>query len=469
MRKICIALLAVLMSVCVRAGMQTDKVAASRGVLDASFSVPSNPPTADGVTVVVQGNRLTMAPTYWTEMVLLGWQQARIMDLGTPYNMASGSGDDYTNQLWINTAQCSGQGWSATSYGYYQNGISSGGSPDVNAAYLAARYSFDTAAWTNDSVNNYDLFMVGAPTQDTLGTAPGGQTVYAVGFSGTSQNLKNNDFGAAISGQQNLSICYWLRSSTWNDNDGIFQIGGTWGAAMPAINNGFQANRLYPDFGKLAGTFFFAYTITNWVRVVNTYDGSTIKVYTNAVFAAQDSWASLPATTGPLALGAYYDNPYGLVGQLALFKIYTNKCFTPTEVTNEWTLAGGTSGPTGSLDEVSLPVCSNMVLVSTNYVLPVIPTNGTVEFRIEPVVATNPAVTNVDLLAHISVDGGTNWNDVMWDFQAFLMGNESVVHGIWTVTNQYGKSNLVYRLVLTNAPAKGLQEKVHAGAFSYSP
>jgi hypothetical protein len=123
----------------------------------------------------------------------------------------------------------------------------------------------------------------------------------------------------------------------------------------------------------------------------------------------------------------------------------------------------------GIVGGIGASVYSNMVLVSTNYVLPTIPTNGTVEYRIEPILATNPAVTNVDLLSYVIVDGGTNWNDVRWDYQAPLVGNESVVHGTWTVTNQYGKSNLVYRLILTNAPSKGLQEKVHAGAFSYSP
>jgi hypothetical protein len=225
----------------VRAGVELDTLTATRSVTIGSYLLNPNPATADGSSLLVQDNKLVVSPAYWTEMVILSWQQTKMLDLGSPYNMVGGTADDYTNQAWMVIAQCSGQSWSNANYGYYQNGVS-------NA------------------------------------------TVY-----------------------------------------------------------------------------------------------------------------------------------------------------------------------------------SNMVLVSTNYVLPTIPTNGTVEYRIEPILATNPAVTNVDLLAYISVNGGTNWNDVRWDYQAPLVGNESVVHGVWTVTNQYGKSNLVYRLILTNAPAKGLQERIHAGAFSYSP
>ena len=177
------------------------------------------------------------------------------------------------------------------------------------------------------SVNN----VVGNNTGSISGATFGNNTF---SFDGSNDRIDCGN-ASSLSLTSNFSLCAWMKSS--DQNNYAVALGKTdsngYSMQMRAQNNTFRMNI---NDGSWKTAYYTVDPIDdgNWYCVIGTHDGSTIKIYVNAVKGTDASAGSATTNAASLYIGAESTGNY-FKGDIGPVHIY-NQVLSAAEVTQNF-------------------------------------------------------------------------------------------------------------------------------------
>ena len=214
-------------------------------------------------------------------------------------------------------------------------GINYGPKPIVSKGLAFCVDFLDKNSYPGSGTTATDMITGGT---GTISGATFGDGVFS--FDGSNDRI---DCGNILSFTSNFSICAWMKSS--DQNNYAVAIGKTdnngYSMQMRASNNRFQMNI---NDGSWKAAFYTVSPIDNgnWYYVVGTHDGTTIKIYVNAVKGTDASAGSATTNTASFYIGAESSGNY-FKGDIGPVQVY-NIALSATEVLQNFNAQRGRFG-----------------------------------------------------------------------------------------------------------------------------
>ena len=204
----------------------------------------------------------------------------------------------------------------------------------------ANRASTIPVSTVETSLNTVDTSIVG--TFSDNGIFDSSTITPSFAFGGTDDRI---DCGnqSSLSFTSNFSVCAWMKSSNQNnyavavaksDNNG-------YSMQMRAQNNQFRFNI---NDGSWNAAYYTINPIDNgnWYYVIGTHDGSTVKVYVNAVKGTDASAGSATTNSRSFFIGAEHTGQY-FRGNIGPVQVY-NRVLSANEVLHNFNALRGRFG-----------------------------------------------------------------------------------------------------------------------------
>lgn len=366
----------------------------------------------------------------------------------TIFNMIDGFVDEYEDESGIDSTASINELYSSTDDYYIP--VDTGG-----ISGIILHYKMNDNAATTTIVDNISGFNA-TLNVNTNTNSVSGKINTALEFNGSGDYAVLPTISPAITGQ--FTLAFWAKPLSYlgGSNIGVVDYGayspssgfGVW--MNSSLYFGWRINNNYNHYkSQLNGT------AGTWVHIAIVYNGSTVVTYKNGSQATTESYSTNPnapsTRAGALAIREDLSSePFH--GSLDDIRIY-NTALDSTQIGSIYNSGNGTE------DDSSSGLVEDMTLISEPQTAEEEPTTARIIILEEDV---DVVTINTDLLAHISKDGGTTFDEVTLSDEGDYNDTTRVLTGEVALTST--GTEMVYKLVTDNEKSM----KIHGVSLTWN-
>lgn len=387
-------------------GGTDEKVKASSGDSTADYLDGK----VDDFTIEVASDKLKVKDRIELNIMLLAFKMA-VQDGLVKFNMVDGFMDEFEDESGVDTANCSGQTYDASG-DYYYNTPGGWGA----TTKLMCHFNSGSTAETGQTIT--------LSSASISGTSPkfGAGSLY---FSATNQYASIPDSSDWDIGSNAFTFQCWVKvtdASSWQ-----------W-LVMSGTSNYWG---LYVNGGNICTTGFGGSTLSGaisngtWTHVAVVGDGSNVHFFVDGV----DKGNMVQSVANPS--GAFYIGTNSTAVGSQGFAGYVDEMRFENGVANKFGQANVFDAFTPPSSEYTVGTVSDMTLVSNTVTAEAEPSNSRIVLYEEDV---DSITVNTDIKAYVSIDGGSNYDQVTLTDEGDYDSGKRILTGIVDVSARTGTS-----------------------------